>query len=33
VATAAGLNEYIPVLMFVLLARFIDVITLPHGWS
>jgi hypothetical protein len=32
-ATAAGLNAYIPMLMLGLLARFTDVITLPHGWS
>jgi hypothetical protein len=32
-ATAAGLNAYIPMLMLGLLARFTDVVSLPHGWS
>ncbi len=32
-ATAAGLNAYIPLLSLALLARFTDLITLPHGWS
>ena len=32
-ATAAGLNAYIPLLSLGLLARFTDLITLPHGWS
>ncbi|HEX9176581.1 MAG TPA: DUF4126 domain-containing protein [Mycobacterium sp.] len=32
-ATAAGLNAYIPILILGLLARFTDVITLPHAWS
>jgi hypothetical protein len=32
-ATAAGLNAYIPLLILGLLARFTDVITLPHAWS
>jgi Domain of unknown function (DUF4126) len=32
-ATAAGLNAYIPMLALGLLARFTDVVTLPHGWS
>jgi hypothetical protein len=32
-ATAAGLNAYIPMLILGLLARFTDVITLPHAWS
>ncbi len=31
-ATAAGLNAYIPLLALGLLSRFTDVITLPHGW-
>ncbi len=32
-ATAAGLNAYIPLLALALLSRFTDLITLPHGWS
>ncbi|WP_179471482.1 DUF4126 domain-containing protein [Mycolicibacterium vinylchloridicum] len=32
-ATAAGLNAYIPLLAMGLLSRFTDLITLPHGWS
>jgi hypothetical protein len=32
-ATAAGLNAYIPLLMLGLLSRFTDLVTLPHGWS
>jgi hypothetical protein len=32
-ATAAGLNAYIPLLTLALLSRFTDLITLPHGWS
>lgn len=32
-ATAAGLNAYIPLLALALLGRFTDLITLPHGWS
>jgi len=32
-ATAAGLNAYIPMLMLGLLARFTDVVNLPDGWS
>jgi Domain of unknown function (DUF4126) len=32
-ATAAGLNAYIPMLLLGLLARFTDVVNLPHGWS
>ena len=32
-ATAAGLNAYIPLLAMGLLARFTDLVTLPHGWS
>jgi hypothetical protein len=32
-ATAAGLNAYIPLLMLGLLARFTDLVTLPHGWA
>ena len=31
-ATAAGLNAYIPLLALGLLSRFTDLITLPHGW-
>jgi len=32
-ATAAGLNAYIPMLAMGLLARFTHLIALPHGWS
>jgi hypothetical protein len=32
-ATAAGLNAYIPMLLLGLLARFTDVVNLPQGWS
>lgn len=32
-ATAAGLNAYIPMLLMGLLGRFTDVIALPPGWS
>jgi uncharacterized protein DUF4126 len=32
-ATAAGLNAYIPLLTLGLLSRFTDLITLPHGWT
>ncbi|TDO09098.1 uncharacterized protein DUF4126 [Mycobacterium sp. BK086] len=32
-ATAAGLNAYIPLLAMGLLARFTDLLALPHGWS
>jgi Domain of unknown function (DUF4126) len=32
-ATAAGLNAYIPLLMLGLLSRFTDLVTLPHGWA
>lgn len=32
-ATAAGLNAYIPLLMLGLLSRFTDLVTLPQGWS
>lgn len=32
-ATAAGLNAYIPMLMLGLLARFTDIVTLPGTWS
>jgi len=32
-ATAAGLNAYIPMLLMGLLARFTSLISLPHGWS
>ncbi|MDQ1656976.1 MAG: hypothetical protein QOD41_2059 [Cryptosporangiaceae bacterium] len=31
-ATAAGLNAYIPLLIVGLLSRFTDLITLPDGW-
>jgi Domain of unknown function (DUF4126) len=32
-ATAAGLNAYIPLLCLGLLARFTDIVTLPPAWS
>jgi large-conductance mechanosensitive channel len=32
-ATAAGMNAYIPLLCLGLLSRFTDLITLPHGWA
>ncbi|HEX7825856.1 MAG TPA: DUF4126 domain-containing protein [Mycobacterium sp.] len=32
-ATAAGLNAYIPLLALGLLSRFTDLITLPHAWA
>ena len=32
-ATAAGLNAYIPMLMLGLAARFTDVVNLPGGWA
>ena len=32
-ATAAGLNAYIPLLALGLLSRFTDLITLPHGFA
>jgi hypothetical protein len=32
-ATAAGLNAYIPLLTLGLLSRFTDLVTLPHGWA
>ncbi|QOR47883.1 DUF4126 domain-containing protein [Trueperella pecoris] len=32
-AGAAGLNAYIPLLIFGLLARFTDAVTLPSGWQ
>ncbi|MDR7328628.1 DUF4126 domain-containing protein [Corynebacterium guangdongense] len=32
-ATAAGLNAYVPLLVFGLLARFSDVVHLPAGWE
>ena len=32
-ATAAGLNAYIPLLALGLLGRFTDLVTLPHGWN
>ncbi len=32
-ATAAGLNAYIPLLALGLLSRFSDPVTLPHGWA
>jgi hypothetical protein len=32
-ATAAGLNAYIPLLALGLLSRFTELVTLPHGWA
>ena len=32
-ATAAGLNAYIPLLALGLLARFTDLVSLPAGWA
>jgi hypothetical protein len=32
-ATAAGLNAYVPLLALGLLSRFTDLVTLPHGWA
>ena len=32
-ATAAGLNPYIPLLALGLLSRFTDLVTLPHPWT
>lgn len=32
-ATAAGLNAYIPLLALGLLSRFTDLVTLPQGWT
>lgn len=32
-ATATGLNAYIPMLLMGLLARFTSLISLPHGWT
>lgn len=32
-ATAAGLNAYIPLLALGLLSRFTDLVALPHGWA
>jgi hypothetical protein len=32
-ATAAGLNAYIPLLALGLLSRFTDLVTLPAGWT
>ena len=32
-ATAAGLNAYIPMLLMGLLARFTSLVSLPHGWT
>jgi hypothetical protein len=32
-ATAAGLNAYIPLLALGLLGRFTHLVTLPHGWT
>lgn len=32
-ASAAGLNAYIPLLALGMLARFTDLVNLPHGWS
>jgi uncharacterized protein DUF4126 len=32
-ATAAGLNAYIPLLALGLLSRFTELVTLPHSWA
>ena len=32
-ATAAGLNAYIPLLALGLLGRFTDLVSLPHAWT
>jgi hypothetical protein len=32
-ASAAGLNAYIPLLAMGLLARFTNLVNLPHGWA
>lgn len=32
-ANAAGLNAYIPLLALGLLARFTDLVNLPHSWA
>ena len=32
-ATAAGLNAYIPLLLLGALSRFTDMVTLPQGWA
>ncbi|MCW2511235.1 MAG: hypothetical protein JWR11_277 [Mycobacterium sp.] len=32
-ASASGLNAYIPLLAMGLLARFTDLVNLPHGWA
>ena len=32
-ATAAGLNAYIPLLLLGALSRFTDLVTLPQGWA
>jgi hypothetical protein len=32
-AASAGLNAYIPLMVMGLLARYTDVVDLPHGWS
>ena len=32
-ASAAGLNAYIPLLAMGLLARFTELVNLPHGWA
>ena len=32
-ASAAGLNAYIPLLALGLLARFTDLVSLPAGWA
>lgn len=32
-ASAAGLNAYIPLLVFGLIARYTDIVTLPQGWA
>jgi len=33
VAASAGLNAYIPLMVMGLLARYTDVVDLPHGWA
>jgi len=32
-ATASGLNAYIPLLALGLLSWFTDLVSLPHGWA
>ncbi|MDO4613718.1 MAG: DUF4126 domain-containing protein [Actinomycetaceae bacterium] len=32
-SSAAGLNAYIPLLVFGLIARYTDIVTLPEGWA